>query len=132
MVSADASMPAMAGSGLRIRSRLWDEAAHTRLDDIDAYILDASLNLLLHKRRRNVVNVSHAMRILRRESRRRRHGVATVCARNLLIRLQAAGVLLGHEVVGRWLGGGGGNSRPARAVGAGNDQYSSQIGRAHV
>lgn len=57
----------------------------TSLDNINANILYTRLNLLSHKLGRNDMNALNTLRILRREGRRRRHGIAPMGSNDFLI-----------------------------------------------
>lgn len=57
----------------------------TSLHNIDANVLYTRLNLLSHKLGRNDMNALDTLRVLRREGRRRRHGIAPMRSNDFLI-----------------------------------------------
>lgn len=64
-------------------------ADHTCLDDINADVLNAGINLLADKSGRRVVDVIDALRVLRRQCSRCRHSIAAVSRNHFLIGLEA-------------------------------------------
>ncbi len=62
----------------------------TRLDNINPDILNDGVNLLSEKLGRHEVNVVDPLCVLRRESRRGRHGIAAVGGNHLLVCFEAA------------------------------------------
>lgn len=70
-------------------SEMRSTADHTCFDDINADVLNAGVNLLADKRGRRVVDVIDALCVLRRQCRRRRHGIAAVCRNHFLVGLEA-------------------------------------------
>ncbi len=92
-VSAAASMPVMFSIQSRVEElELTGEGSLTltRRDDIGAHVLEARLDLALHKVSGHDVDAFDARRVLHRQGRRRRHGVAAVRGENLLARLEPA------------------------------------------
>jgi hypothetical protein len=65
-------------------------ATPTCLDNVDANVLYASINLLLHKRSGYDVDVLDAQRVLRRQRRRGRHRVTAVGRHDFLVCLETA------------------------------------------
>lgn len=62
---------------------------NTSLHNINPNILHNSLNLLLHKRRRSLMNPIDTRRVLRSQSRRRSHGIAAMRRNDFLIGFEA-------------------------------------------
>lgn len=62
----------------------------TSLDHIDAHVLNTRLNLLLDKPGRHHVDGPHALRVLRRQRCRGRHGVAAMGGHDFLVCFEAA------------------------------------------
>lgn len=103
----------------------------TRLDHVHTNILDDSINLLLQKLGRHVVNIVHGLRVLRREGCRGSHGVAAVGGDDLLVCLEAAAetrcvsyLAVNLITQTRSKDAKKGHVRSARAVRAGNYQHS--------
>lgn len=67
--------------------------SHTGLDDVYPDVVEAGVDLLPQERRRHRVDVVDAQGVLGRQRRRGRHGVAPVGGDDLLVRLEAAGVV---------------------------------------
>lgn len=82
------------------------ESKHTSLHDVHRDILHDSLDLALHEPRRHDMHTLDARRVLLRQGRRGRHGVAPMGGNDLLVRLEAAGqvsVLMLLEIASRSL-----------------------------
>jgi len=62
----------------------------TCFDDIDANILGASINLLLHEIGRCFVNTKYSLGVLCSEGSRRGHGITAVSSDHFLISLEAS------------------------------------------
>jgi len=62
----------------------------TRLDNINPNVLNDGVDLFPEKRGRYEVDVIDPLCVLRRESRRGRHGIATMCGNHLLVCFEAA------------------------------------------
>ena len=69
-----------------------DERAwlRTRLDDVNTNILNTGIDLFLHEGRGSDVYVNDPLSILRGESSRSGHGIATMSSKNLLISFKSA------------------------------------------
>lgn len=64
--------------------------SNTCLENIYSYVVDADIDLLLNKCGGNIVHAVDALRVLRRQSGRRSHSIATMGRYNFLICLQPA------------------------------------------
>ena len=89
-VSADANIPS---KGLTARLTVRSVPArmiNTSLDDIHAYVVDTSINLLFHKLWRRVVNACDACSVLCGQRRRGSHSIASMSRNDFLICFEAA------------------------------------------
>ena len=89
-VSADASIPFEESASLLTVPVVPKKAICTSFNDIHAYVVDTSINLLFHKVWRCVVNACDACSILCSQRRRGGHGVASMSRNHFLICFETA------------------------------------------
>lgn len=83
---AEASIPSWSKSFVFLSRNVGDMG--TCLDDIDANVLSASIDLLPYKFRRRLVYSSHTCRVLGRQSSRGSHSITAMSGGDFLVGFQ--------------------------------------------